>query len=78
MRYHLFVTRRCGCTVKALNGPFDTRDDTRRVILANVHGNAPGPASTTDTVFARRASEIPLGETITHAATGIVFRTERV
>lgn len=78
MRFNLLVTRTDGVTFTTLRSPYGSRDDTRRTVAVILAEKAPPTASSDDVEFARRVSEKPLGESITHLRTGLTFRTEGV
>lgn len=72
--FDTFVTSPEGRTFKTLNSPYRVRDAVRRIVRMTLGESA--PPSEEGWVFIDRVVDAPLGETVTHAATGISFRTE--
>lgn len=72
MPYNLFITSAEGRTAKALRSPYQLRLDTRRTVRVVVDDGNRDEAW----AFANKVADAPLGETVTHEATGVAFRTE--
>ena len=74
MPFDLFITSPRGRGYRSLNSPYDSREATRATVRMML---IESPSSSDETQgFIARVLDAPLGETVTHEATGISFRTE--
>lgn len=78
MAYNLFITTASGRTFTAARSPYPDRDATQRTVAVTVASTIYDEDIEKQENFARRVASAPLGETVTHPATGISFRTEEV
>jgi hypothetical protein len=74
MGFDLFITSPQGHTRKALRSPYDRREDTAATVRAVITDLGRHAAAVEE--FARKVTDAPLGETVTHEPTGTTFRTE--
>ena len=74
MAFNLFITSPRGREYRSLNSPYESREMARSTIRMMLIDS---PTSNEETqVFIARVLDAPPGETVTHEATGISFRTE--
>lgn len=77
MRFDLYITYGDGTVHRALSGPYDTRQNTKRTVRTVVLGDP--TMSQADAVrIADTVAEARLGETVSHPMTRVRFRTEEV
>lgn len=76
MPFNLLITSVEGHTFLSSRSPYDERKDTPRTVAMCVASSNRTEDRERQADFACRVTVAPLGETVTHPATGISFRTE--
>lgn len=78
MPFNLFITSVEGHTFLSSRSPYDERKDAQRTVAMCVASSNRTEDTEKQADFVCRVTTAPLGETVTHPATRISFRTEEV